>query len=169
MRRAIRLMPAIRRRRRKVQAMTFFMRSRLRNLIPQLAPARSSAHWLQNPDMDEPELRLSKTSDTDASVTAVSGLGVKIKRSLHIINFAASLGGTSLDLTDQKGNIISFNRNVDEYWVTVERGSKAIWFQAEFPNTLDTTDCCGGYYALMDGARYDSLENVEFALGEDPG
>lgn len=52
--------------------------------------------------------------------------------------------------------------------MTVERGSKAIWFQAEFPNTLDTTDCCGGYYALMDGARYDSLENVEFALGEDP-
>ena len=113
-------------------------------------------------------LRLSKTSDTDASVTLYQDYEVKIKRSLHIINFAASLGGTSLDLTDQKGNIISFNRNVDEYWVTVERGSKAIWFQAEFPNTLDTTDCCGGYYALMDGERYDSLENIEFALGDDP-
>ena len=51
-RRAIRLMPAIRSRRRLVQPMTFFMRRRLRNLIPQRAPARSSAHWLQNPDMD---------------------------------------------------------------------------------------------------------------------
>ena len=113
-------------------------------------------------------LRLSKTSDTDASVTLYQDYEVKIKRSLHIINFAASLGGTSLDLTDQKGNIISFNRNVDEYWVTVERGSKAIWFQAEFPNTLDTTDCCGGYYALVDGVRYDSLEQVELSLGDDP-
>lgn len=113
-------------------------------------------------------IRLSKTSDTDTSVTLYQDYEVQIKRSLHMINFAASLGGTALDLTDQKGNIISFDRTVDAYWMTVERGSKAIQFQAEFPNMLDTTDCCGGYYALVDGVRYDSLEQVEISLGDDP-
>ena len=113
-------------------------------------------------------VRLSKTSDTDTSVTLYQDYEVQIKRSLHMINFAASLGGTALDLTDQKGNIISFDRTVDAYWMTVERGSKAIQFQAEFPNMLDATDCCGGYYALVDGVRYDSLEQVELSLGDDP-
>ncbi len=113
-------------------------------------------------------VRLSKTSDTDTSVTLYQDYEVQIKRSLHMINFAASLGDTALDLTDQKGNIINFERTVDEYWTTVERGSRAIQFQAEFPNMLNTTDCCGGYYALVDGVRYDSLEQVELSLGDDP-
>ena len=112
------------------------------------------------------QVRLSKTSDTDSSVTLYQDYEFHIRRTEHLKTLSVSGTDGALVLADEDGNPTAFTRDQLEYWITLAKGTEEIRMQASFTNEDQTSAYGGGYYALVDGTRYDSLKNVTIPFEE---
>lgn len=106
-------------------------------------------------------LRISKAS---GEVTYYQDYTLTLRRQLHLTEFAVSNADGELVLTDSAGKISSFDRDVTAYTVSVNRDETDLAISGTFPNVSDTTDCCGGYYAMVNGVRYDALDKSSVRL-----
>lgn len=106
-------------------------------------------------------IRLSRAS---GDVTYYQDYLFTIARTGHLDNLSASTASGTVTFTDSEGAAVSFDRDDSEYYVAVLNGTEKLVLSGEFINEEDTTACCGGYYALVNGTRYDSLAEVAVAL-----
>ena len=109
-------------------------------------------------------LRVSKSA---GDVTYYQDYTLTLARQLHLTDFIVSNADGELVLLNGEGTVSSFDRDVTAYTVTVNRDETALTLSGTFPNTSDATDCCGGYYPLVNGVRYDTLAEIPVTL--DPG
>lgn len=100
-----------------------------------------------------------RVSNTSGSVTYYQDYELTLVRKLHLTDLVLSTAEETLTFQNT-----SFDRDVTAYTVSVNRDEAALYLSGTFPNTSDATPCCGGYYALLNGVQYDSLEDVEIAL-----
>lgn len=106
-------------------------------------------------------LRLEKTVN---QVTFYQDYEMRFIRVLHLKTLSASIDGISVTMTDQDGKTTSFDRDVTDYYITVPNDTVALTLSADYINDSDTTPCCGGYYALVNGAQYDRLDQTAIEL-----
>lgn len=106
-------------------------------------------------------LRISNTAN---GATYYQDYTLKFERALHLTDLSVSDAEEQMILLDKTGTAISFDRDVTEYTIHVNRDETAVYLDGTFPNVSDATDCCGGYYAKVGGVRYDLVENVCVAL-----
>ena len=106
-------------------------------------------------------LRLWKEAD---NVTYYQDYILHINRSLHLADLSVSIDTGSLSFVDANKASLAFDRDIFEYSVLVPSSTEQVCLQAEFMNETAVTDVCGGYYAMLDGVRYDSLAEVNLAL-----
>lgn len=103
-------------------------------------------------------------SRQEGQITYTQEYRLRLVRSLHLSALSLLMEEEPLTLTDEAGNSVSFSRNVTEYWLTVQDSAELITLRASFTNELDTTACCGGYSALVNGALCESLQDVALTL-----
>lgn len=106
-------------------------------------------------------LRLSKTQD---GVTYWQEYTLRLVRSLHLSSLAVSANGSALLLTDGAGQVISFDRDVTDYYLTTSSDQQTLELSAAFMNQLDATGCCGGYVAKIASRTYSSLDGITLEL-----
>lgn len=122
-------------------------------ILPQVV-ARSGFH-------NTVTLRL---SEENGGVTYYQDYTLTLTRVLHLSALSLAQEGESLQLTDKNGKVTAYDRDITEYTVKVNRDSTSLTLSATFPNMDTKTDCCGGYYALVDGQQYTQLEDLTLAL-----
>ena len=106
-------------------------------------------------------LRVSYMED---EVTYYQDYVLTFARELHLNDFSASDAEGELVLMDTNGTPCKFDRDITNYRVNVNRDESALYLTGVFPNILDTTACCSGYYALVNGVRYESLDQIPVQL-----
>lgn len=106
-------------------------------------------------------LRVWKTSE---DVTYYQDYTLNIQRVLHLSALEASADSGVLTFMDAENQRLDFDRDVLEYYTGVSSDTEKIYVNASFMNEDDTNELCGGYYAMINGIRYDSLTNIEFSL-----
>ena len=106
-------------------------------------------------------LRLFQEKD---GVTCYQDYTLTLARVLHLAELSLEQNGDSVLLMDGFGKATEYDRDITSYTIKVNRDSVDLSLSAVFPNTDTATDCCGGYYALVNGQRYDSLENLTVNL-----
>ena len=109
-------------------------------------------------------LRVSRIS---GDVTYYQDYTLYLKRQLHLTGFAVSNADGELILMDSSGVSTAFDRDKTAYTVSVNREETCVTVSGEFPNASGATACCGGYYAEVNGVRYDALDGIPVTL--DPG
>lgn len=106
-------------------------------------------------------LRLSEEKN---GVTYYQDYTLTLARVLHLSELSLEQNGEALQLMDGTGAAIQYDRDITSYTIKVNRDSTELLLNASFPNTTTDTDCCGGYYALVNDRRYDSLEKLTLDL-----
>ena len=106
-------------------------------------------------------LRVSKVS---GNVTYYQDYTLTLARQLHLTECALSNADGELVLTDSTGAAVKFDRDVTAYTVSVNRDETSLTLSGTFPNVSDATSCCGGYFAKVNGVRYDALDEISVAL-----
>ena len=109
-------------------------------------------------------LRITKTS---GGVTYYQDYDLVLARKLHLTELSVSNAEGELLLTDSTGSSTAFDRDVTEYFLSVNRDETALTLSGTFANESDATDCCGGYYARIGAERYEELKEIPVRL--DPG
>lgn len=71
-----------------------------------------------------------------------------------------------LQLQDENGTACEYDRDVQSYRAGIDRAAQSVTLNAMFTNESDATPISGGYYALINGVRYDSLKNIVLPLDE---
>ena len=107
-------------------------------------------------------------SKIDGGVTYYQTYTVQLCRALHLDSLQLSDSGSQLTVTDSAGNH-TFDRDKTDYTVSVDREEAELKLKATFMNELTDTSVCGGYYALVNGVRYDSLADVTLPLDTEKG
>ena len=105
-----------------------------------------------------------RVSKKDGDVTSYQDYDILIRRSLHMRSLAVSDGYSNLSFLDSEGKSISFDRDITEYTVSVDRSTGAILINGEFINEKTDSASCGGYWALVNGERYDKIADVSVPL-----
>lgn len=105
-----------------------------------------------------------RISNISGSVTYYQEYTLTLARKLHLTDLTVNNAEGELTLLNSAGTVVSFDRDTTGYQVNVNRDEAALYLTGTFPNVSDATDCCGGYYALVNGTRYDSLENAQVLL-----
>ncbi|MBQ8975602.1 MAG: PQQ-binding-like beta-propeller repeat protein, partial [Oscillospiraceae bacterium] len=107
--------------------------------------------------------RLSKDID---DVTYYQDYEVLMKRSTHLKTMTISDGTGNVTLFDGDKKVIKFNRDILEYYVSLDRAVKSVTLNATFNNTADYSELCGGYYAVINSQRYDAIEDYVMDLDD---
>ena len=107
-----------------------------------------------------------RLSRADGDVTLYQDYELKLRRALHLRSLALASGETEIPLTDPGGTSVTFDRDVTEYAVTVDRSLTEMTLNGSFISESDATPACGGYYALLGGQQYDSLNGVTVPLDQ---
>ena len=89
---------------------------------------------------------------------------ITLPRKLHLQTLTGTVDGEKLDWLNANGAIVQFNRTVTDYYAQVLTTAQTLNLAGEFPNADASNPIGGGYYALVDGVRYDSLEDVAIDL-----
>ncbi|MEA4966095.1 MAG: dockerin type I domain-containing protein [Oscillospiraceae bacterium] len=105
-----------------------------------------------------------RVSHESGGVTYFQDYELLLARSEHLLSMSLQDGTDTLTLTDGSGAVCEFDRDRTAYKVKVNRDTESLTLNATFPNMLDATSCCGGYYALVNGTRYDTLSQAAVAL-----
>ncbi len=106
-------------------------------------------------------VRLSKT---EGETTWYQDYTICLLRSLHLTSLSAATAEETLPFVDETGASCKFDRDRTDYTLRVNRETTSLLLSAAVPNASGSTDCCGGYYMLVNGQRYEALEAVELAL-----
>lgn len=107
---------------------------------------------------------LLRVSNAENGVTYYQDYTVMLARKLHLTEMSVSGAEGELTLLDTEGAVCSFDRDRLVYQVSVNRDEEALYLTGAFPNPSGDTDCCGGYYAMLEGERKDTLEDVRIPL-----
>ncbi len=110
------------------------------------------------------------SQDVSIRATKVSG-GVKyyqdyvltIKRSLNLDSLSPA-DDSILFMNQTNTAKVSYDYQIRDYYIFVPVGTPEIAFKGAFPNEKDTTDCCGGYYAVIGGKEYDDISDFSVPL-----
>ncbi len=102
-------------------------------------------------------------SKTTSGVTYYQEYTALFCRTLHLNSLQISDSSGQLTVTDSAGNH-AFDRDKTDYTVSVDRAEAKLTLKATFMNELTDTSACGGYYALVNGTRYNSLSKVVLPL-----
>lgn len=105
-----------------------------------------------------------RISDTLGSVIYYQDYTLMLARKLHLTELTVNNAEEETVLLENAGSVVSFDRDITDYQLNVNRDETELYISGTFPNTSNTTDCCGGYYALVNGTRYEALENVRIQL-----
>ena len=97
-------------------------------------------------------------------VTYYQNYEMDIQRSLHLSSLETSTAMGALKLVDEDGKPLEFDRDVTDYQVVVVTGTDEIYVGAHFINEKNTSDCDGGYYALVNGEKYTDLSQITIPL-----
>lgn len=109
-------------------------------------------------------LRLSKS---EGDVTWYQDHTVTLRRQLHLRSLSLAGDGDELLMMNAEGTVVSFDRDTTAYYVTVDRRLEALTLVGSFMNEAGETASCGGYWAEIDGERFDSIASVRAALSGD--
>ncbi len=88
----------------------------------------------------------------------------QVVRSGHLEKLSLSVGGEEQLLLNAEGEPVSYNRNVTDYYVSIPSDTTELTVNSKFYNELNTSDCCGGFYAMVGGVRYDSVAEMILSL-----
>ena len=105
-----------------------------------------------------------RISREEGDVSYYQDYDLKLSRVLHLTKLSAGASEGELVMQGTGSSVSGFDRDVTEYTVTVNRDEEYLTLNGEFPNVSDATPCCGGYYAMVDGVRYDALEELKIPL-----
>ena len=97
-------------------------------------------------------------------VTYYQDYTLQFVRELHINDFSASDAESELVLFDENKTSCSFDRDQTNYWLNVNREETVLHLNGIFPNVSDATACCGGYCAMVNDVRYETLDKVAVTL-----
>ena len=105
-----------------------------------------------------------RVSKTVGDVTYYQDYEMRLVRQLHLAGLTAATKDEQLPFVTASGGTTKFDRDKTDYYVKVDRETTALYISGTYPNSSTDTSCCGGYYAKVNGVRYDMLESVEAAL-----
>lgn len=108
-----------------------------------------------------------RVSKTVGDVTYYQDYEMRLVRQLHLAGLTAATKDEQLPFVTASGGTTKFDRDNTDYYVKVDRETTALYISGTYPNSSTDTSCCGGYYAKVNGVRYDTLESVEAALNTD--
>lgn len=103
-------------------------------------------------------------SKVESGVTYYQSYRLTFNRKLHLKALSCIDPNGELVFSNSKKETIVFNRDVLEYYVSVDRSTTEITITGNFMNELTATPVCGGYCAMVGETRYDSMEEIKVAL-----
>ena len=106
-------------------------------------------------------IRISKEED---GTSYYQDYTVRLLRQLHLSSLSVATKEETLSFVTTSGGTARFDRDKTDYYVRVDRETTALYISGTYPNSSADTACCGGYYAEVNGVRYDTLANAEAAL-----
>ena len=107
-----------------------------------------------------------RVSRTEGDVTQYQDYVLLLRRQAHVNSLALTSGEDPVPLLNASGEAADFVRDVTDYSVSVDRALTELTLDAGFCNESGATSACGGYYALIDGERCDSLHGVTLPLDQ---
>ena len=105
-----------------------------------------------------------RLSEEVQGVTHYQDYILTLAKVLHLPDLSLSQEDDQVLLMGSDGKVTDYDRDITGYTIKVNRDSVELSLSASFPNTDTATDCCGGYYALVNGQRYENLENLTLNL-----
>ena len=108
-----------------------------------------------------------RVSKTVGDVTYYQDYEMRLVRQLHLAGLAAATKDDTLTFVTASGGTTKFDRDKTDYYVKVDRETTALYISGTYPNSSTDTACCGGYYAKVNGVRYDTLAGAEAVLNTD--
>lgn len=108
-----------------------------------------------------------RVSKTVGDVTYYQDYEMRLVRQLHLAGLAAATKDEQLPFVTASGGTTKFDRDKTDYYVKVDRETTALYISGTYPNSSTDTACCGGYYAKVNGVRYDTLASAEAVLNTD--
>lgn len=109
-------------------------------------------------------IRISKTEN---GTTYYQDYDIQLLRQLHLSSLTIATKDETLPFVTPKGATARFDRDTTDYYVKVDREAAALYLSGTYPNSSTDTACCGGYYAKVNGVRYDTLAGAEAVLDTD--
>ena len=109
-------------------------------------------------------IRISKTEN---GTTYYQDYDIQLLRQLHLSSLTIATKDETLPFVTPKGATARFDRDTTDYYVKVDRETAALYLSGTYPNSRTDTACCGGYYAKVNGVRYDTLAGAEAVLNTD--
>ena len=106
-------------------------------------------------------IRISKTEN---GTTYYQDYDIQLLRQLHLSSLTIATKDETLPFVTPKGATARFDRDTTDYYVKVDREAAALYLSGTYPNSSTDTACCGGYYAKVNGVRYDTLAGAEAVL-----
>ena len=110
-----------------------------------------------------------RASRTDGNVTQYQDYPLLLRRREHLRSLSLSVGSEPVTLLNGSGAAADFERDITEYSVSVDRSVTELLLNAAFVNESNTTSACGGYYALVNGIRFDTLSGTAVPLDQQQG
>ena len=108
-----------------------------------------------------------RISKTENGTTYYQEYTVQLLRQLHLSSLSVATKDETLPFVTTSGATARFDRDTTDYYVRVDRETTALYLSGSYPNSSADTACCGGYYAKVNGVRYDTLAGAEAVLNTD--
>ena len=108
-------------------------------------------------------LRCEKTA---GDITYYQDYELLLCRETHLKGLTLSDEYGTLQLQNEDGTACEYDRDVQSYRAGIDRAAQSVTLNAVFTNESDATPISGGYYALINGVRYDSLKDITLPLDE---
>lgn len=109
-------------------------------------------------------VRISKEED---GTSYYQDYTVRLLRQLHLSGLSIATKDETLPFMTTSGGTARFDRDTTDYYVRVDRETTALYISGTYPNSSADTACCGGYYAKVNGVRYDTPAGAEATLNTD--
>ena len=109
-------------------------------------------------------IRISKEED---GTSYYQDYTVRLLRQLHLSSLSVATKDETLPFMTTSGGTARFDRDTTDYYVRVDRETTALYISGTYPNSSADTACCGGYYAKVNGVRYDTPAGAEATLNTD--
>lgn len=108
-----------------------------------------------------------RVSKEENGVTYYQDYTMKLLKQLHLTSLEIATVEETLPFMTSAGASCSYDRDVTGYYVRVNRETTELFVTGAYPNVSGDTDCCGGYYAKVNGIRCDELSEISVLLNTD--
>lgn len=107
-----------------------------------------------------------RTERTVGDVTHYQEYLFTAPKTLHLSDLGGTVDGEKMELLDAGGEVIEFGRTQLTYYVQVLRTAQSLSLSGIFPNENAESPIGGGYYAMVNGQRYDSVKDITVNLAQ---